>query len=338
MRGSIERIDAAAALPDAWDAMARNIFQRREFLVHCEKYNPCAQRYYLLVQNGGIAAGAIVYTLGLDLLTFLKIKSPVRMHVAGVPCSVSSSGIVGEVQYHRDLLAGIVSIEKGFFLCLNIGLPPENSRLIAGRTWPTIEFVNNYSSWEAYCRSLRSSYRRRLRQTEDAARKLTIRSMPCRGNFPAGLYPLYEAVHRRSSGKLEKLSCDFFADLPKAFTLTTFASRSEVIGWTITVPDCNGCFYFFLGGQDYSHDPVNVYNVKLIGVLRAGIESGACRIDLGQSAEVPKMRFGGLVREKYMLAHFGNPIGRSLLRMGRGLLSYNRRFPATNCFVKDPPC
>ena len=330
----INKLSRAQDLPVAWDATAANRFQRRPFLVHCERYNPCNQRYYCLSRGKDLLAGAIMYTLPVDLLTFLRIKSRLRMHIAGVPCSVSSPGLTGDPKYFPELLKQLVDHEKGFLLCLNLSAPPVGTPMITGRTLPSIVFANSFSSWEEYLGSLRSHYRRRLTIVEATAAKMVIRTSRCRDTFTNDLYAMYEAVYGRSQGKLEKLSAEFFRNLPPDFNLTTYALYGKVLGWTITVDDDQNRFYFFLGGQDYSHNPINIYLVKLMTVLQQGIDSGATHIDLGQSAEIPKMRFGGKIHNKYMTAYHNNSVARILIGMGKGLLSYNRQFPETSCFVE----
>ncbi len=70
-----KRIQEAINLPPGWDELADNYFQQSKFLLHTERYNPCQQRYYLCFDNGRLISAAIVYSLRLDLLTFINVKS-----------------------------------------------------------------------------------------------------------------------------------------------------------------------------------------------------------------------------------------------------------------------
>lgn len=336
MSSELVRVEKVEDLPSEWDHLAQSTFQRTAFLSHCQMYNPCNQRYYLLSQGNTLVAGAVVYTLPIDLLTFWGIRSPVKMHIAGIPCSVSSPGLVGNPRFYPELLDRIASIEKGLFLCLNLDEPPEGSEIV-GHTWPTVALRNPFSCWEEYRRSLRSHYAKRLLKIERLEKELTIRTGCCRDGFSKAHYPLYEAVHQRSKGKLEKLNGDFFCNLPPEFTLTTISYLDRMYGWTLSVRD-NDRYYFFLGGQDYGFDPIGIYHVKLMTIIKQGIAGGATHIDLGQSAEIPKMRFGGEIREKYLVAYHSNGIIRKALSLGRRLLTYNQRFPQTHCFVEPSPC
>ena len=105
MSYSVVCIRDAAGLPPEWDQLADGYFQEREFLRHCQEYNPCNQRYYLASREGKLEAGAVLYSLALDLFTYLKLKSPVTMQIAGVPCSVSASGLIGSAEARQSLLS-----------------------------------------------------------------------------------------------------------------------------------------------------------------------------------------------------------------------------------------
>src|SRR5699024_9656484 len=107
-------IQKVVDLPTEWDGLAENYFQQTAFLGHAEKYNPCRQRYYVGMLDDQLVAAAIVYTLRLDILTFIKVKSPIRMHIVGIPCSVSSAGIFGSAEAIYALKEHIYTIEKGF--------------------------------------------------------------------------------------------------------------------------------------------------------------------------------------------------------------------------------
>ncbi len=335
MNGRLEKVERPGELPSEWDALAGDCFQKREFLSHCHEFNRCDQRYYLYTTNGNVEAGAVVYTLRLDLFTYMGIKSPMTMQIIGIPASVSSAGMVGNPAlfgaFHRELLP----LEHGLVACLNLDAAPAGSPMSVGRTWPDIVLKNRCATWDDYLSSLRSDYRRRLRAVLKDAETIEARRRPCAA-FTDEMHSLYLEVFRRSEGKLERLEAPFFRNLPANFCLNTFYAGGRIRGWTITVRDGDR-FSFFLGGQDYGWSPRTLYHVKLMDVVRTGIESGATTIDLGQSAEVPKMRLGGEPREKFMLAYHHRAIPRALLRAGMGILSYRKNFPQAHVFKEELP-
>jgi hypothetical protein len=327
-------VESAAALPGAWDVMAEHYFQRRAFLAHCERYNPCRQRYYLCAGNSQPAAGAVVYTLRLDLLTFARIPSPLTMHIIGVPCSVSPSGVVGDPASFGALLAGVFRQERGLVICLNLDRSPGVPGAVPARTLPSVVFRDTFPDWGSYVRALRSPYRRRLGAALREAARLNIRSGPC-AEFSPEHHALYEQVLSRSVGRLERLTLGFFRNLPSAFRLATFQDNGRILGWTIALRDGNHRA-FFMGGRDYAAPAGRpLYFAMLAVLLRDAIAEGTRSLDLGQTAEVPKLRLGGKLQEKTMLGRHSSPVLRGVLHLGRGLLSYRRRVPAAHVFRRD---
>jgi hypothetical protein len=327
----IKILHAACELPDDWDRSAAEYFQTREFLQHTEKYNPCKQRYYLLSINGIFKTGVVVYTLRLDLLTYLSIPSPVSMTIAGIPCSVSSGGIVGNRDYARQIIGTIKTMEKGLFLVLNMEPCLNVEKMTHGKTLPTITIFNHFYSWEHYLSSLRAPYRRRIRQISVPFMGVSVKKMMCAG-FDEEMYGQYRNVLKRSNGKLETLTMGFFRNLPLCFDLTAFYKDGKLCGWYITTT-YGDRFYFFLGGIDYqTNKQYHTYFNVLLAVLKDGIESKAQVIDLGQTAEIPKVRLGGIPVEKSMLAYHSNRIIRLLLDAGKSLLEYSVKVKETHVF------
>jgi hypothetical protein len=327
----LERVDHPDALPPAWDALAEHYVQRRAFLRHAHTYNPCKQRYYLLSRGGHLVAGAVVYTLRLDLLTFLRMSSPLAMQVVGVPCSVSAGGVLGD----PAILTALLTAERGLLIALNLDAVPTHQPFAQGQTLPTVVLDGPFASWDAYLHALRAPYRRRLRRLEATAAALAIHTGPCAA-YTDAMHALYEQVYQQSRDKLEHLTADFFRHLPAEFTLTTFEQNDRLLGWTILLQDGDR-WAFFLGGRDYAAPVPDLYFLMLRTLLQHAIDAGAREIDLGQTAEVPKLRLGGRLREKYMLGYHGNPLVRALLYGARGLLSYRRTVPPAHVFREAAP-
>jgi hypothetical protein len=331
MEPEFMNIFSALNLPDGWDKAATDYFQTREFLNHTEQYNPCKQRYYLLYRNGIFETGVVVYTLRLDLLTFLNIPSPIRMNMAGIPCSVSSGGIIGNLNNVPQLFDYMKHREKGLLLFLNLSSEVRAAKLISARTLPTILLTNYFRSWDEYLSAMKSSYRRRIRLLSSSFSEIRREKLSC-CSFDGQMYQLYLEVLKRSKGKLETLSPEFFQNLPPNFSLTAFYNSEKLTGWYIS-STFNDKYYFFLGGVDYQQNPIfNTYFNLLLNVVREGIEKGAAIIDLGQTAEIPKLRLGGKLVGKYMAGYHSNRVMRTLLKAGKGLLEYSAEFQETNVF------
>ncbi len=321
-------------LPSEWDELAENYFQQKAFLSHTEKYNPCQQRYYLCSEDGVLVSAAIVYSLRLDILTFIKVKSPLRMHIVGIPCSVSSAGIFGDQQAMAALKKHIYKIEKGFILVLNLEERPLTGSFASGKTLPTVVLSNRFTDWQDYISSLRSNYRRRLNQILQPNKDLRFEKMCC-SQFTDMMYRQYLEVYKKSSGKLEMLSCDFFKNLPADFSMTVCFKNNTVIGWNIALSNRN-IHYFFLGGIDYSlNKSCQTYLRLLSAIIKDGIEKKAEYIELGQTAEIPKMRMGGKLIPRYMEAHHSNFIFNKLIKRSVSLLEYKRKPENTHSLKEE---
>lgn len=311
----------AFQLSDDWDLLAENYFQKRKFLRHAEFYNPCKQKYYLCTENEKPLAAAIVYSLQLDIFTYLKIKSPVKMNIIGVPCSVSASGIFGENSAVETLKNYIFEHEKGLTLALNLTEKSIENTNACGKTLPTIVFDNQFVDWNDYLSSLRSNYRRRLKLINQQNENLRFEKKAC-SEFTQEMHRQYLEVYNRSKGKLEKLGFEFFRNLPEEFILTVCSQNEEVIGWNIALND-NKIYYFFLGGINYKlNDSHQTYFRLLSLLIRDGIENKAKIIELGQTAETAKMRMGGKPETLYMEAHHSNKFANYLLKKFGAFLEY----------------
>lgn len=327
-------IQNAANLPDDWNSLADDYFQQTCFLMHAEKFNPCRQRYYTGSENGKTVVAAIVYTLQLDLLTFIRIKSPVKMHIAGIPCSVSSPGIFGRKEAIESLKNHICSAEKGLVLFLNLKDEPVTINRARGKTLPSIVLKNNFTNWDDYQKALRTGYRRRLNIINSKMDALRFEQKPC-AEFTDEMYRQYLGVYQKSRDKLEKLNMDFFRFLPEEFVLTVCSIQSKVMGWNIALLN-NGRYYFFLGGVDYKlNEEYNTYLRLLTSIIKSGIENKAEFIELGQTAEIPKMRMGGKPENRYMEAHHSNALINRMIKLVGSSLEYKRKLENTHAMKEE---
>ena len=159
---TLHLINNARKLPKDWDDLADVYFQRKQFLEHTERYNYCNQKYYLALHQNKLVSAAVVYSLRLDLFTFIRVKSPIRMYIVGIPVSVSCQGIFGDKKFIEQLKKHIYKKNKGFVLFLNLETKPQNINVASGKTLPSIIFRNHFDNFEEYKSSLRSNYRMRL--------------------------------------------------------------------------------------------------------------------------------------------------------------------------------
>lgn len=327
----IKIVAAPENLDENWDQLASCYFQKKEFLLHLHRYNPCNQRYYQFYNGNTLVAGAVVYTLKINLFTFSGLKTCLKMTVIGLPVSVASSSLVGNPDEFENLFNFILHHEKGVILGMN--MPPGLilKKIIPMRTLPTIIFANRFIDFESYMQALRHPYRRRIRTILGKAAGVEYVVTPC-SDFTALHYRLYLEIMKRTKTKLETLSFDLFKNLPGNFTLGSEYYNSKLLAWHTLCYDGED-LYFFFGGMDYEQrDTFNSYYNNLISILITGITHHFSRIDFGQTAETAKMRLGGLPDERDMFLYHKNPLIRLVFTLARPLVTYKRKPDRANVF------
>jgi hypothetical protein len=251
------------------------------------------------------------------------------MHIVGIPCSVSNPGIFGSKVGMEALKKHIAKVEKGFVLFLNLKEKPDGAFFASGKTLPTMVLKNQFLKWDNYVALLRSNYRRRLHIITKATKDLRFQKITCAG-FTDEMYKQYLEVYKKSSGKLEKLGFNFFKNLPPEFILTVCFNHDSIMGWNIALQNQNK-YYFFLGGVNYKLNKIHSTYLGLLSTLiKDGIEKRAEFIELGQTAEIPKMRMGGKPEPLYMEAHHSSKILHSLIKICSPLLEYRQKLENTN--------
>jgi hypothetical protein len=331
----IEKILSATNLNSSWDKLTESVYQSSDFLIHLEQNNPCCQRYYLLYNEDRLIAGAIVYSLKINLLTFSKFKLNLPFTIIGVPCSVDGNAIIGDEKYYNLLIEYILKEEKGIILCLNYDNPLKINGIIQMQTLPTIVFENNFNSWEDYLNELKHNYRRRVSQ---ALRKYDgiIKTSEACNTFTDNHYSQYLSIMEKTKTKLEILSKDFFQNLNNNFVLHSLYKDENLLTWHITTKDnrnANLMYYFLFGGINYSlRDKYDSYFNNLISIIQEGIELKAKKISLGQTAEISKIRLGGELIPKRMFLYHSNRIINLLLYTFRNQLTNKSKSIQANIY------
>lgn len=306
-----------------WDKLADFYFQKKEFLIHLHKYNPCAQRYYELYCNGKLVAGTIVYTLKVDILTFANIASPLKVQIIGLPVSVATPPIIGDPGEFEYLLSEIIKTEHGIIIGLNFMEDYLLNKVLNLRTLPTVVLKLQSDDIISYENSLRHGYRRRIHKIREKFSNVISVTSECSA-FNNEHYSLYLQIMKKTTTKLETLSLDIFKCLPSNFQLTTFYFDRKMLCWHIVCKD-NGVLFFFFGGMNYTfRDQFQSYNNNLLGILSTAIDQKYQVIDFGQTAEIAKTRLGGVLSERRMFLYHKNPIILGLLKLSKNLISYSK--------------
>jgi hypothetical protein len=326
----VEILTSPESLNSDWDQIAEFYFQKREFLAHLHHHNPCFQKYYLLYSEEKLVAATLTYILRINFLTFLNVRSPVTMHIIGLPVSVAAPPVIGDPSEFPFLLDFILKQEKGFILGLNLLDDYLYNKVIHMRTLPTMVFYLQFDNQESYLNALRHPYRRRIFRFREHFTDVRPVVSDC-SVFSAEHFGLYLEIMKRTKTKLEILNLDFFRKLPSNFTLTTYYHENGMLCWHITCCDGNALFFLF-GGMDYRfRDMFQSYHNNLYGIITEAIQRKSGMIDLGQTAETAKARLGAGPEERRMFLYHRNPLVLNLIRPFSGFLGYTKKIE--NCSV-----
>lgn len=330
----IERLHSANELNNDWDLLANSIYQKRSFLTHLEKNNFSDQRYYVLYDNDILSAGAVVYSLKINLFTFSKLDLNLPMQVIGLPISNDENGLLGNAKHTELLLSEIFKNENGILLCLNYQQAVINKKVIKMSSLPSMIMRREHQDWDSYVKSLRHPYRRRILKALSKTKNVKGKSDSCK-TFTREHYKQYLRVVNLSKTKLEVMNMAFFKNLPDTFELSSYFDNEKLLYWHITVEDHDN-FYFLFGGLDYGlRDVYDSYSNNLIAILKKGIQRKCKIINLGQTAETSKARFGTFKAPKKMFLYHNNTLVRFVFRLLRQQLSHTPRIIRNHVFRND---
>jgi hypothetical protein len=318
----IKKYQSAKNICSTWDTCVDSTYQKIDFLLHLEKYNPCNQRYYVCCNSDNVVCGAVVYSLKMNLLTFSGLSLTVSVSIIGIPASVDAAGIVGKDSEHvKNLILNILKQEKGIILCLNYNAIDHIEKIVKIQTLPTLIFEKRNDSYSNFLNSIKHNYRRRIVKAEEKFKNVEKRVESCT-LFTEEHYNQYLAIMLRTATKLETLSFDFFQNLPNTYQLISFYYGNELLVWHITTLDAS-TYYFLFGGINYPlRDTFDSYCNNLISIIKEGFETPCEMINLGQTATVSKNRLGAKITPLKAFIYHSNPIIRFFFSLIRKLLTY----------------
>lgn len=292
----------------------------RDLLLLLEEVNPCSQRYY--IKNNTLL---VTYMHRLNLLNFTKkfrLNLPVR--IAAMPVSVEIPGVFGSI----DDALGIINELRGLTLILNsdTALPG------GGCTLSSFIFRNEFTDFEDYMSSLRSSYRRRIRTALEKGSDLHISRIEV-SDFSETHYDLYRSVYERSGNKLELLPIEFFRKC--GAEIYEFRDpRNDLLAFVQLLESKNELMFLFCGFREEDVKSCDIYMNMLLFILREGIRRSSNAINFGQTSEETKSKLGCEEVKKYLHIHHSNPIINWILQKLTPYFSY-KGYPCRHRVYKE---
>jgi hypothetical protein len=197
-------------------------------------------------------------------------------------------------------------------------------------------------SFPGYLREMTAGYRRQVRATlraRDAA-GLTFRRV---GSFAAeggAIHALYSQVIERAQHRLETLNRAFIDRLDTDLGQQSQAFFLERHGQPLAVAVMlygGTLATFLLAGLDYAADRRwQVYPNLVLEVVREAIDSGASRLEMGQTSYPLKTRLGAAAVPRFLYLRHRNPLGDLLLRGASGILFPDYECPHRRVFRDGP--
>lgn len=284
------------------------------------------EQEYFYIESGDDYAFFVLYKNRMNLFTFGKMKCFYPLQVIGYPCSLSNCGYVTN---NPVFLFGFIKTIKGAKLVLNVEESLQIDGMTVGETLPTCLFENSFATMQEYMDSLRSQYRRRLRLAEKNCRDIEVREL---SDNSVDIYPLYLNTYEKSDYKLEKLERGFFekAEAVKLVFMQGALPRGFVMLKTVGEK-----LIFMLCGMDYRYETADLYYYMLLNIIQYAITHNIPYIDLGQTSEETKMKFGAVLKKRYFYAHHTNPLLNGAVKLGKSLLEYHYKFPNYRVFREE---
>ena len=292
----------------------------RDLLLLLEKVNPCRQRYH--IKNDTLL---VTYMHRLNLLNFtenLRLTLPVR--IVAMPVSIELPGVFGSMDDALEIIREL----KGLTLILN----SDTELPGGGCTLSSFVFQNEFTDFEDYMNSLRSSYRRRIRTALEKGNGLHISRIEV-SDFSEAHYDLYRCVYERSGNKLELLPIEFFR-MCGAEVYEFRDPSNDLLAFVQILERKNELMFLFCGFREEDVKSCDIYMNMLLFILKEGIRRGSSAINFGQTSEETKSKLGCEEVEKYLHIHHSNPIINCILQKLTPHFSY-KGYPCRHRVYKE---
>lgn len=288
-----------------------------KMLTLCAEENPLRQEYYY-IERGADYAFFILYHNHLNIFTLGKKELFMNVKTVGFPCSLSDSGYVTN---NLSFMIDYIRTMKGGKLILNVTNPVRVKGVVLGETLPTCVLTLEKGTLEEYVKSLRSNYRRRIALAKKRCADIEMKQIT---DDSVDIHRLYLNTYEKSEYKLERLEKGFF-DRVDADKLVFFRNNKPV-GFVLLKKNGDR-LTFMLCGMDYAKPTVDLYYYMLFHIVAFAYENDCRVIDLGQTSEHTKLRFGAELDKRYFYAVHSNFFLNLFARLTKPLLEYRYSFP-----------
>ncbi|MDO9390392.1 MAG: GNAT family N-acetyltransferase [bacterium] len=319
-------------LPEKWDEAfgLSGLFCHKKTLKHLFATSPLKQEYFSAgnpgkqTLNGTVCRSNLPFAVGP-----ITIYRPAA--ICSLPMPFSTDPGFSDVGRLKEVADIMNRFWKGFQLITGLG---ERGEDIRGWSWrrhfPTVDLDIKWDSFDEYLESFRSDYKSRITETMKRGQELKS-CIITPDRFDEKTYDLYVAVARRYHSIV--LPRDYFVRFPVKSYILGLEADGIVFAWAFLVPKGRYLYFLFGGFNEKFNNAYSIYNNLLLAIVRFSIENKYEKINLGQTAELSKMRIGGYPVERYQLVRHTDPIINQILQK-TDIFEYRKHYPKPNVFKK----
>jgi Tfp pilus assembly protein PilZ len=314
-----------SSLGDTWDEKIKNnIWLKSKYL----KIAQNSDRKFDYIQGENFSMCRCKTKI--NVFTFSKFKLNLPIYMVSLPFSMDEKGFEGDIS---TVLEGYK--HRGIHIFLNLKkeeIETVKDKYAVGTTLSSFQFDNNFSDFDDYIKSLRSSYRRRILLALKKGENLKVEKIK-NENYTSSIHEMYMQVLKRSEYPLETLSYNFFKE--SDFDIYVF-KYNELFAAFIAIKIVEDTLYFILCGMNYKiRDEVDLYFNLLIKIIKIAIEKKVKKINFGQTSEESKCKIGSKLQKRYMLLYNKNKIINFLLKKAVKNIEYRSEVVNYRVFKKN---
>ncbi|MGH9346499.1 MAG: GNAT family N-acetyltransferase [Vicinamibacterales bacterium] len=202
---------------------------------------------------------------------------------------------------------------------------------------PSCSIELRWSSFPAYLASLRSGYRRQIRSSLRTRRdgRLRVERLDHFSSRIDTVFALYQQTVSRAPHRLETLNCEFFRQLDTLGTAKGIVIELDgrTVGAAVMVAGSDVAIFLFAGLAEDRLPQWQVYQNLVAEVVAAAIDSGARRLELGQTSYDMKSRMGAREDPRFIYLRYRRALGHSILRGVAPALFPAYPYPARRVFA-----
>jgi len=320
-----------ADLPASWDDVFCNQpLMNRVFLTHLHRTNPLIQRYFWEDPDsadklcGAICEALIPFRIGRFAFyskgVFCSIPMPLGFEPGFAP-----------IEKLKDVVGIMGRQKKGFQMIMGLGGEmPELKGWSWKRHYIAVNIRTNFKNFEEYLDNFRHVYRRPLKQSISKWERVNI-TLSQGDAFGRKDYDLYLAVLKKQGQTYSALPMDFFKCIPIEHYFIKAYHGEALLGWIVVIPYGKKLYPLFVG-IDYKYNKrYDTYFNILTEAVKYAIKNRIDEVKMGQTAELAKIRLGGIPQEVHFLVRHTNPIMNLII--GRtDIFNYRKRYKPFRVF------